>query len=529
MIKNDFPIRLFQRQKVAWDMLQDNIHTEILYWWWAGGWKSVLGSLWLATEIASKPGSTWAICRSELKKIKLSTLITFRKVLRQVGFDDESYRYDDQKWIFSFVNGSLVVLVDLFDNPSDPNYDRLGSTEYTGVFIDEGQEIDWKAKNILSSRIRNLFGKDFFYSPDKKDCEKWIEQNWKGILHYNDILKEYHVYEWINKPKMLITCNPWHNFIYTDFYKPYKNSTILPYRAFIQSLPKDNPFLPKDYIVSLENLDKTSKERLLYWNFDYDDDPSVLFVIDDINKCFNTHNTLNIHNKTNSRYYLTIDVARLWKDKTVIGVWNWLYLEKVKVIDKDTLTNQANIINALISKYNIELEDVIIDEWWVGGWLVDIIGCKWFITNASAISPYSAKLLPYMRRNYANLKTQAFFYLKQYVEEQKIWFYNDCEYREIITEELLFIRQIDIDNDSKIKLESKKDLKDRLGRSPDFADMISMRFYWIIKRHWEWQMDIEEQIEQEWEELSEMDKSILKFEEWKDKNENECELDIGAF
>lgn len=525
MIKNDFPIRLFQRQKEAWDMLQDDIHTEVLYWWGAWWWKSMLGSLWLATEIASKPWSTWAICRSELKKIKLSTLITFRKILQQVGFNDDSYRYDDQKGIFSFVNWCLVVLVDLFDNPSDPNYDRLWSTEYTGVFIDEWQEIDWKAKDILSSRIRNLFWKDFFYSISQEEASEWIKENWKGVLYYNEVLKEYHVYEWINKPKMLITCNPWHNFIYTDFYKPHKNNSILSYRTFIQSLPKDNPFLPKDYIVSLENLDKVSRERLLYWNFDYDDDPSVLFAIDDINKCFRDKD-----NKIISSYYLTIDVARLWKDRTVIWVWNWMYLEKIKVIDRDTLTNQADIINSLIKKYYIELENVIVDEWWVGWWLVDIIGCKWFITNASAISPYSAKLLPYMRRNYANLKTQAFFYLKQYIESQKIGIYSDCEYREIITEELLFIRQIDIDNDSKIRLESKKDLKDRLGRSPDFADMISMRLYWIIKKHWEWQMELEEQLEQEWKELSEMDKSVIRFEEWKDKDDNNMdELEIWAF
>jgi hypothetical protein len=33
--------------------------------------------------------------------------------------------------------------------PSDPNYDRLGSYGITGVFLDEAQEIDYMAINVL--------------------------------------------------------------------------------------------------------------------------------------------------------------------------------------------------------------------------------------------------------------------------------------------------------------------------------------------------------------------------------------------
>lgn len=481
-------IRLFTKQKLAWDYLHDETHSEICYWGGAGWGKSLLGSLWLATEIANKPWSTRAIWRSELKKIKLSTLITFKKMLKDVGFDEDSYKYDDQKSIMTFVNGCMVVLVDLANQPWDPEFDRLGSTEYTGAFIDEAQEIDWKAKQVLSSRIRNLTWQKYFFSRDKKEAEEWIEKNWKWIISYNENLLEYEVVQWITKPKLLMTLNPWRNFIYTDFYKPYKNWTLLDYRAFIQALPTDNPFLTKEYIQILKNLDKVSRERLLYWNFDYSDDPALLFNIDDLWQCFRK---VDIKNKELD-YYLTIDAARLWKDKTSIWIWKWLFLEKIINIDKWPLTDQSIQIKKIIDKYNIYLENIIVDEVWVGWWLVDLLWCKWFIGNASAIQPYSSKLLPYMKRNYANLRAQSFFYLKQYIEDNKIIIHYDCEFKGVIIEELLFIRQIDIENDSKIRLEAKKDIKDRLWRSPDLADMLSMRMYWVIKNYFNWEDKVED-------------------------------------
>lgn len=511
-------MRLFERQAEAWKLLMDDVHTEIVYWWWAGWGKSKLWSFWLWTQIAEKPWSTWCIARSELKKIKLSTLITFRQVLKELGFDDESYRYDDQKWVMTFVNGCKVVLMDLNYNPSDPEFDRLWSMEFTGVFIDEAQEIDDKARQIISSRIRNLYGETLFYTRDKEEAERYIEKNNRGILHYNEQLGEYHVVLWVqNAPKLFMSCNPWRNFIYTDFYKPSKEGTILPYRFFVQSLPKDNPFLPKSYIQNLEHLDKTSRERLLYGNFDYSDDPWLLFLIDDLDKCFTKSSGFGA-------YYITIDAARQGRDNTVIWIWQWLSLIDIKLIKKGGLEEQKRVIDEYIKKYDVSINNVIVDEVGVGGGLVDMLWCKWFIANAAPLHPYSAKLLSYKKRNYANLKTQAFFYLKKYIEEWKLTINADGKMKEDIIEELLFIRQIDIDNDSKIKLEGKRELKERLWRSPDLADMISFRMWWIIKEHHEWnEIDEDKKTKKEIEQ-----DEFLKF-LMEDDEEEEKEFDISVY
>lgn len=400
-------------------------------------------------------------------------------MLKTVGFSDDSWKYDDQKSVMTFTNWCLVILMDLNDNPSDPNYDRLGSTEFTGFFIDEAQEVSGKAKQIVTSRLRNLTWETFFYSKNKEDAEKWIEDNWKWILHHNEALDEYQVVMWAQeKPKLLLTLNPWRNFIYTDFYKPRKNDTLLKHRQFIQSLPTDNVFLPPAYIENLKNLDKVSRERLLYGNFEYSDDEALLFTIDDISACFREKDK-----NTNWEIYITADVARQWRDNTVIALWEGLHIFKIIEIKKATLTDQAEVIKNLILKYNIDIDNVILDEIGVGGWLVDILGCKWFIWNASPLQPYESKLLAYKKRNYQNLKTQAFFYLQKFLPQISI--YPSCEYKEQIIEEALFIRQVDMDNDNKIKLEKKKDLKEKLWRSPDYIDTMSMRLFWLIRDHHE--------------------------------------------
>ena len=89
----------------------------------------------------------------------------------------------------------------------------------------------------------------------------------------------------------------------------------------------------------------------------------------------------------------------------------------------------------------------------------------------------------------------------------------------------MFIRQVDIDNDSKIKLESKKDLKERLWRSPDLADMISMRMYWLIKDHYEWK---EETILQPKTQEQKDEEELLAF-LMDEPEEEQTELDLSIY
>jgi hypothetical protein len=57
------------------------------------------------------------------------------------------------------------------------------------------------------------------------------------------------------------------------------------------------------------------------------------------------------------------------------------------------------------------------------------------------------------------------------------------ELQDLITEELLTVKEKDVVNDSKLQIVSKMLMKEEIGRSPDLSDCISLRMWWIIKNH----------------------------------------------
>jgi hypothetical protein len=91
--------------------------------------------------------------RSKLKSLKETTLNTFFELSSRLYIGNQ-YNYNAQSNIITFDNGSEIVLKDLFLYPSDPNYDSLGSLEITGAFIDECNQVVYKAWQIVKSRIR---------------------------------------------------------------------------------------------------------------------------------------------------------------------------------------------------------------------------------------------------------------------------------------------------------------------------------------------------------------------------------------
>lgn len=179
----EIDLDLTKRQAEAWVKLTDKNTHEILYGGGAGGGKSFLGCVWLIINCFTYPGSRWLMGRAVLKALKESTLKTFLEVSSQWKLQGK-YRYNSVEGYIKFENGSEIVLKDLAYYPSDPHYDSLGSTEFTGAFLDEASQIPEKAKNIVMSRIRYKLD-DF------------------GII-----------------PKMLICSNPAKNWMYEQFFKP---------------------------------------------------------------------------------------------------------------------------------------------------------------------------------------------------------------------------------------------------------------------------------------------------------------------
>lgn len=273
--------------------------------------------------------------------------------------------------------------------------------------------------------------------------------------------------------------NPSKNFMYFDFYLPDKHKTIESYRKFIQALVVDNEFISQFYIDNLHKLkDNASKERLLYGNWEYDDDPSTMINFDAINDLFT--------NKVKTdKKYISVDVARFGRDYSVVYIWHGLQIIKMYKYPKNTTKWLREEVEKIRLKDEIMRSHVIYDEDGVGGGCVDEhTGVKGFVGNSSPFTKKSDKRAREPSKvNYSNLRSQCYDKLADYVNSGKIGinenvFNNDD--RKSLSEELEQIKRKDIDKDSKFQVVSKDIIKEKIGRSPDFSDTMMMRMYWEV-------------------------------------------------
>lgn len=446
--------------------LKDDITTEVLYGGAAGGGKSALGVAWIIENCQKYKGTRWLIGRSKRKALYETTLNTFWELIGRWNIAGQ-FTFNSTLGVITWLNGSQIILKDLFLYPSDPEFDSLGSLEITGAFIDEVAQVSFKAWEVTKSRCRYKLG-DF--APDgteTKDLEPvaWnIQTREAGAWRMNNgKITEGLI------PKILGTCNPNKGWSYKEFYIAKKEKTLKPYRKFIQALPKDNPYLKQSYLDSLLQMEKNSRERLYYGNWEYDDNPNALCEYENITNIFT-----NEHVKKGVRKYITADVARLGSDKAVILVWYGWRIVDYFTFDKSKINDLARKIKILSIKHGVPKSNIIADEDGVGGGVVDILGIKGFVNNSKALND----------ENYRNLKTQCYYKLAKVINMNAMYFDCELSQKEIdeIVQELEQIESYKIDTDGKMQMKPKEAVKQAIGRSPDWTDAIMMRVYFEIKR-----------------------------------------------
>jgi len=422
---------LTTKQGEAIKYLTDDVTTEVLYGGAAGGGKSYLGCAWIIWLCIQYDDIRCLIGRSKLTALKTTTLNTFFEVCKSWNIEANThYKYNAATNIITFFNGSEVILRDLFQYPSDRNFDSLGSLELTAAFIDECSQITEKAKQIVASRIR--------YKLDN-----------------NNLM-----------PKLLLTCNPSKEWVYSSFYKPYKENTLPQHRKFIQSLVDDNKHISRHYKDQLDTLDYVSKQRLLYGSWEYDDSDDKLINYDAI------LNTFSNDSISTGQAYITADIARYGKDKTVIVYWSGLRAEQFITMSTNSVTEAADKISQLQRRYNVPLNHICVDEDGIGGGVKDILRCKGFVNNSK----------PIRNENYANLKTQCYYTLADKINKLEIYIRAEqITQKNAILDELEQVRRKNYDKDTKLQIIAKDDVKTALGRSPDYADAIMMRMIYELR------------------------------------------------
>lgn len=420
-----------QKQFDCLQLLYDNVTKYPLFGGGAGGGKSWLGCEWEAAMCLNFPGVRYFMGREELSRLKDTTVKTFFKMAKHHNITD-TFRYYEHYSAIRFHNGSEISLLNLKYEPSDPMFERFGSTEYTGGLIEEAGEVHFNAFDTLKSRVGRQLNEK--YSIPKK---------------------------------VLTTCNPKKNWLYHTFYKPWKNGTLEPGYAFIQSLASENDKIDKGYIESLDEIkDVTLKKRLKYGEWEYEDDPLSLVDYDAILNIF-TNDYVSRGTK-----YITADIARFGSDKTIIRIWDGLRVARRIERKGLRVTESAELIKTIARGEHIPMSNVMVDEDGVGGGVVDILRCKGFVANSSPL--YGA--------NFDMLKSQCGYRLSELISQNLI--YEKPEsliVQEQLTEELSQLKRKSEDSDKKQGIMPKEKIKDLIGRSPDDMDTYIMRAWFELR------------------------------------------------
>lgn len=424
------------KQKECFKAWNDNSISDIVYGGAKGGSKSYTGCSLLSIDALIYPETSYFVARKKLNDLVKHTLHSFYEVFSHLKIPKDWYNFNAQQNIIHFHNGSRIVFIEAKYYPSDPLYTRFGSLQFTRGWIEEAGEFEKEAVINLMATVGR----------------------WK-----ND---EYGI-----NGKCLQTCNPAKNYLYKDYYLKHKEKTLESYKMFIQALPTDNKKIAKGYIDNLHRIfNKQQKERLLFGNWEYDDDPNALCDYEAIINSFH-----NDHIQNDGKKYLTCDVARKGNDRAVIIVWSGFTIIDLKVYDVSEMTEIQNTINAFRQKYSIPKNLCVADEDGVGGGIVDNCKIKGFINNSKATN----------NENYKNLQTQCIFKLAEKINAQEINLNDNLplieKYKDEIIEELEWIKRKETNEFSKLELISKEEIKQAIGRSPDFRDAIMMRMYFEVQ------------------------------------------------
>lgn len=434
------------KQKLVCSFWKDDTVNDIAYGGSKGSGKSYLGCSLIFGDAFTYDGTHYFIARKKLNDIRKFTIPSIYEVFQHWGLNERYYSYNGQDNFFELINKSRIYLLEAKYLPSDPMYYRFGSMQMTRGWIEEAGEFEEVAKNNLNASIGR----------------------WK-----ND------VYSLV--PKLLQTCNPAKNYLYKDYYKKHKEGSIEQWRKFVQALPQDNKKLPAGYLENLHRtLSKNEKERLLYGNWEYDDDPSALMDYEKILDCFKNDHLAG--DKTKAQR-LTIDVARFGSDKTVFGIWYTPNHVKLKSYKGLAVTETAAKAKEYQKQYSITTSNVVADEDGVGGGVVDILRCKGFVNNSRALP----NPVTHEEENYNNLKSQCYYKLAERINKGSL--YIECDDKEIeneVIEELEQVKQHNMDKDTKKAVIPKEKVKEIIGRSPDYSDTLMMSEYFELTPQLSW-------------------------------------------
>jgi hypothetical protein len=381
-----------------------------------GGGKTV----WLVNEsiqlCLDYPGNVGYICRNELPAFRRSVLIELdRYIVPQIleqHHQTENY--------FRFKNGSRLFYGGLGDSVS--GLQRLSSMSLGFFAIDQCEETTETHFNMLAGRLRLIL-------PNIK---------YKGIM----------------------TCNPAPGWVKQKFIEQK-----LPDHAFIQAIPKDNPFLPADYEASLRAIyPQEWIKSMLEGDWSALEGGNFLIPYKDIQSARGRE----IELKETDIKWAGVDIAREGDDQSVFTVRQGNKVIHTESWMKTDLMQTTGIILQKMERFNIDAKHVNLDCVGVGAGVYDRLREQKIYINGIVAGGE-----PKDKEHYINTRAEMYDNLRKKLEANSISIPDDMD----IAAQLSSIR-FKIASDRKLQIISKEEMKKVYHiKSPDKADSLALAFY----------------------------------------------------
>lgn len=388
----------------------------VLYGGAFGGGKTV----WLVRESTQLcldyPGNIGYICRNELPAFRRSVLIELEKAIHPTILE----QHHQTENYFKFKNGSILFYGGLGDSTS--GLQRLSSMSLGFFAIDQAEETTETHFNMLAGRLRlNI--------PNIK---------YKGIM----------------------TCNPAPGWVKQKFVEQK-----LPNHVFIQSLPKDNPYLPEDYEASLRAIYPPEWiKSMLEGDWSALEGGNFLIPYKDIQSARNREVIV----KDKDIKWAGVDLAREGDDQSVFTVRQG---NKVIYTDswmKTDLMQTTGIILQKIERFNLDAKNVNLDCVGLGAGVYDRLREQKVYINGIVAGGE-----PQDKEHYINIRAEMYDNLRKKLEDNSISIPDDMD----LGAQLASIR-FKIASDKKLQIISKEEMKKTYRiKSPDKADSLALAFY----------------------------------------------------
>lgn len=212
-MENNLKFKSFPKQDEFLNAIFSGNYNFILYGGAIRGGKTFVALMAIQLLCHIYPKSRWAVVRRDLPTLKRNTIPSWQKLKLNNIIQSEN----NSEHTVTFKNGSQIIFFpESFD--TDKELERWRGLEVNGFLFEEIQECQYQSFMKAFERAGSNF-----INP-------------------------------MPTPLIIATCNPTQNWVKKEIYDRWKNGSLPERWKYIQSTIFDNPFIPEEYLQSLENM-----------------------------------------------------------------------------------------------------------------------------------------------------------------------------------------------------------------------------------------------------------------------------------